>query len=226
MNDIEERVAECDWTDDNRLLVGCLVLLFWLASALAIESICRYSEVRSARLRDSQTLTPEALDVGVTLFGSRLYGLTHLPDQAQIALVGWFGLTIWFSDLSTIQFFNLIVRLGATHSGLIWLRCISIASTVTGLACPNYDVKGGKAGGFNGRRHDLMFSGHTATGTLLCAFTAHILRNGDPFWYYVTWFGAIANSALQVAVGDHYTSDVLVANYVTIPIALLMLNCR
>ena len=232
------------WVDDQHRLLGCLVLLCWPLNALATEVVCRYSEGRSTSFRASHPKTknvrnskkselperltpaPEALDVGVVLFGTRFHNHTHLPDLAQVALVCWFAAAVWTRGGPPSRPFALLVRLGVVHASLLWMRCLSIASTVTGLVCPNYDAKGGDAGGLNGGRHDLMFSGHTTTGTLLAAFTAHVLRHGHPGWVVAVWFAAVANSALQVAVGDHYTADVLVANYVTIPLALLVLNAE
>ena len=215
------------WTDERQQLLGGVVLLCWPLSALATETVCRYSEGRAARLRSegkARGEPPEALDVGVSLFGTRMYHQTHLPDLAQAMLTCWLAAALWTRGGPASRPFALLVRFAATHAALLWLRCFSIASTVTGLACPNYSVKGGEAGGLNGGRHDLMFSGHTAIGTLLAASTAHVLRHGHPAWVWAVWLAAAANSALQVAVGDHYTADVLVANYVTIPLALLVLQ--
>ena len=206
------------------------MVLLWPLTALATEAICRFSEGRAAALRRRQHKGEkpragwlEAADVGVDVLPN-LHAHTALPDLAQAGLALAFVAALVSRGGSLTRPFSIVSRLAVAHSSILWMRCFSIAATVTGLACPNYHAKGGAAGGLNGGRHDLMFSGHAAVGTLLAVFTAHVLRqSAHPVVGWACWAAAAANAALQVAVGDHYTADVLVANYVTIPVSLLIL---
>eukprot|EP00927_Polykrikos_kofoidii_P072304 TRINITY_DN68438_c0_g1_i1.p1 TRINITY_DN68438_c0_g1~~TRINITY_DN68438_c0_g1_i1.p1 ORF type:complete len:359 (-),score=18.79 TRINITY_DN68438_c0_g1_i1:321-1397(-) len=118
------------------------------------------------------------------------------------------------------------------------------ASSVTSPARAR--MSGGVMNNFN---FDLMFSGHTCTGSLLMILLVRVIQISEGSSAAATSStssphqdisilqnyssrsllcigGAvvlgIGNSLLQVAVGDHWTVDVVIANYVTVPITLML----
>jgi hypothetical protein len=75
----------------------------------------------------------------------------------------------------------------------------------------------------NSGLYDLVMSGHTAIGTIMMLCTAHVMHQ-HPGVVALAYIVAAGNSALQIVVGDHWTSDVLISNYVVIPTVWLLLS--
>lgn len=201
-----------------------LSLFTWPVVAILAETISRAAEKDAEKIsmRFPGSGTADTVsDVGVRVFGRRWHRWIFLPDLAQAAMVVQL---LWsMRNLSAASCLAMLSRFAAVHSLLLTMRAVTIASTVTGVACPNYKTKGPHTRGLNRGCFDLMFSGHAAFGTLALIFAAHASPPSNAAIAALFAAAAIANSGLQVAVGDHYTNDVLVANFITVPCAILSL---
>jgi hypothetical protein len=109
----------------------------------------------------------------------------------------------------------------SVHGVVLLLRSATIFSTVA-LVSPTVverlldgeqwsDIQGSIGFVANTNCFDMMFSGHASTGIVCALFvlTSHLPRVMRMLWVALGLFGA----ALQVLVGDHYTSDVVVGTY-------------
>jgi len=173
-------------------------LALWPICALGSEAIVRKTESRAIEVAHSRT-SPR--DLGVKLLPS-CHTAIHRPDAAQLTLTVLLLASMAACVGSLEDAMDLVCRFALAHSTLLLMRATTIASTVTGIACPNAAVKDG--GMLNAGKYDLMFSGHTTMGTLLMVFAIH-LWEWHPASIAVGSVLAVGNSALQVSVGDHFT---------------------
>ena len=206
--------------------VGCLVA-YGVALAL-IETLNRRTEARARRV--ARRRSAEVQDVLCALLPLRHDGsLSFLPD----VFCALYLAALVVAAVANDRLLDMWASFLGVHAVLLAMRAASQGATVTGLASPNAAAKGKHSTGsseigmggvaLNSGIHDLMFSGHTSTGTL-CMVYASGACGFSPLSLGLCSAAAVANSALQVVVGDHYTQDVLIANFITVPVALLAIG--
>jgi hypothetical protein len=220
--------------------------LGWAVVSACSAALCDSSGRRSAELTtaaaasssssSSSRVQQQPVDALVRCL-PRWYDAANTPDAALAVLCMAYGsaLYVYCGESSADAAVN--VRLLLTvDSALKLMRAASIWSTLTGLASPNARVKRCERCWLNAGTHDLMFSGHTSFGSLLMVFAGELAWrranadgsiNSSAVSVLVTCAAvcaALGNGLLQVVVGDHWTVDVLVAYFVTVPWALLALR--
>ena len=215
--------------------------LIWGATVVSASRLCVWADAQSvthlARQTPGSTVQPlPPPDDALMRLLPRRYDMAHLPDAALGLLAVGYG--------AAVAMFSASLETGSAHLRLLLLvdaalktmRVTAIISTLTGLACPNAAQTQNSWNLSSGTKHDLMFSGHTQFGTLLMIFTIHLAQQQQQ--QQQQQYGALCsaivsaaaasatvlNGLLQIVVGDHYTVDVLMAWFVTIPWAVLCLQ--
>ena len=151
------------------------------------------------------------------IFDAGLYLLPHLD-------------TPWLPDLIMGICFFVFLGVGGNrlHRLLLFLHCqawVLLLRSATILAtidrssarCQTNQLHFSENPGcvFNSHCFDLMFSGHTATGTILCYLVMQNPSLRHPQKLAVIML-AIANACTNIAVGDHFSRDILVAVFISL----------
>ena len=179
----------------------------------------------------SVRLVVPTYDVWISNFGVPLVKHHYLPDLLGAGMFALFVGTMWFGAVLDLD------RFVRVHSFLLAVRLACIGTTY-GYASPRLHAEtkasGGNSsgsgrargrgepslssdssvrkGGFNSGSFDLVISGHTMLKVLLFLH----LYDQSPLWYSLPAgvFAVFAVSS-NLLVGDHYSSDIILAVVLT-----------